>query len=133
MRISALTMALSLFYIGICGAQSAHASVRKETQIPAEPLETALQVLAKNYDLQVLYRPALVKGVNTRGVVGSLTSDEALTAVLSGSGLSYKYLDVDTVTVVPIAALSSLPSETGQSQTSTNGKGTGKEVGKAES
>jgi iron complex outermembrane receptor protein len=96
--------------VALCGLCSlsfatdpAHASIRKDTNIPTEELGSALQTLAKDYDFQVLYRTEIVKDLKTRGAVGSLTADEALTQVLSGTGLIYKYLDGQTVTIVPTA------------------------------
>jgi len=42
--------------------------------------------------------------VRTRGAVGEYTADEALTQILSGTGLTYRYLDEKTVTIVPVAS-----------------------------
>jgi iron complex outermembrane receptor protein len=82
-------------------ADPAHASIRRDANIPAEPLGAALQDLAKVYELQLLYHTEIATGLKTQGAVGSLTSDEALTKVLSGTGLSYKFLDSNTITVYP--------------------------------
>jgi iron complex outermembrane recepter protein len=108
-----LVMRLS-FAVALCclsaiafAADPAHASIRKNTNIPAEGLGTALEALAMDYNFQVLYRTELVNNLRTSGAVGSLTSDEALTKVLSGTGLSYKYLDASTVTIFPLAVTQS--------------------------
>lgn len=133
MRISVLATALSLCLVGLCSAQHANASIRKDTNIPAEGLGAALETLARNYDFQVLYRTEIVKDRKTHGAVGSLTSDEALTKVLSGTGLSYKYLDASTVTIVPVAMVTS-GSITDQAQTSSNNtQDNSKEAGKKSS
>jgi len=132
MRASVWATALSLCLVGLCSAQSARASIREDTNIPAEPLGSALETLAKDYEFQVLYRTELVKNLKTPGAVGSLTPDEALTKVLSGTGLSYKYLDASTVTIVPVAALAA-PGATAQSQATNNSEDTTKEVGKKSS
>jgi outer membrane receptor protein involved in Fe transport len=107
--------------VSLCNAQTAHVSIRKDTDIPAEGLGAALQTLAKDYDFQVLYRTELVANLRTAGAVGPLTSDEALTKVLSGTGLSYKYLDVSTVTIVPATATATIASAD-QSRTNTQDK-----------
>ena len=80
-------------------ADPAHAALRKDLSIPSEPLGAALADLAKSFDFQLLYHTELVQGLNTQGAAGSLTSDEALSRVLSGTGLTYKYLASNTVTV----------------------------------
>lgn len=112
MRIGVLGAVLSMCLIGICSAQTSRASIRRDVNIPAEPLSPALQSLAKQYDFQVLYHTELVGDLRTSGVVGSWTSDEAITKVLSGTGLTYKYLDSNTITVFDPAAKSSLSNPT---------------------
>jgi len=132
MRLSAAVALCCLCTIAFA-AGPAHASVRKDTNIPAEGLGTALETLAKDYDFQVLYRTEIVKDRKTSGAVGSLTSDEALTKVLSGTGLSYKYLDASTVTIVPVAMVTG-GATTDQAQTNPNNtQDNSKEAGKKSS
>jgi len=107
MRIGVIGTALCLCLIGLANAGDAKASIRKDLNVPAEELGSALQTVAKDYDFQVLYRTEIVKDLRTEGAVGSLTSDEALGKVLKGTGLSYKYLDANTVTVYLTSAGSS--------------------------
>ena len=103
MRATVLAAAIYLSISAIAAAQDARAGIRKETAIPTEPLGVALQAVAKDYDLQVLYRTEVVGALRTRGAAGSLTAGEALSQILSGTGLSYRYLDEKTVTIVPVA------------------------------
>jgi outer membrane receptor protein involved in Fe transport len=104
MKIGLIGATLGLCLVGISNAQTAHASIRKTTNIPAEELSSALQTVAKDYDFQILYRTEIVKDLRTQGAVGSLSSDEVLTKVLSGTGLTYKYLDSSTVTIMQAPA-----------------------------
>ena len=104
MKIGLIGATLCLCLVGISHAQTAHASIRKTTNIPAEELGAALQTVAKDYDFQILYRTEIVKDLRTQGAVGSLSSDEVLTKVLSGTGLTYKYLDPSTVTIMQAPA-----------------------------
>lgn len=99
-----LVLSLCLCTVSLCLADPAKAAIRKDLNVPAEDLSPALQQVATTYELQVLYPTQVAKDLKTHGAVGSLTSDEALTNVLSGTGLSYKYLDANTVTIVPLAA-----------------------------
>jgi iron complex outermembrane receptor protein len=101
-----LTVAVALFALSsMClAADPAKASIRKTTSIPAESLGTALQALASTYNFQILYRTETVKDLKTRGATGTFTPQEALGAVLAGTGLAYKYVDEKTVTIIPTAA-----------------------------
>lgn len=113
-------------------AAPADASMRKATNIPAESLSDALRTLAKDRQFEILYRAEVVRDVRTGGAIGEFTSEEALKAVLSGTGLSYKYLDANTVTVFP---QSSSQEASGQSNAMSNGssESSPKEVGKKSS
>jgi len=128
MRVGIWSGVLCLCLVSLSQAQNAHASIRRDTNIPAEELGSALQTLAKDYDFQVLYRTEIVRDLKTRGAAGSLTPDEALQAVLAGTGLSYKYLDAGTVTIIrAVNAAAAVP------QAQAGPPGNSKEVGKSSS
>lgn len=88
--------------VGLASAQNAHAMMRKPTNISAQALRPALQLLSKERDIQVVFRTDVVADLRTAGAVGDLTSDEALEQLLRGTGLTWRYLDDKTVTIVPI-------------------------------
>jgi Secretin and TonB N terminus short domain len=67
--------------------------------VPAEGLSPTLQTVGTTYDLQVLYPTAIIKDLKTQGGSGSFTAEEAFAKVLFGTGLSYKFLDSNTITV----------------------------------
>ncbi len=110
MRVAIAAAVMSLAICGVSVADGARASVRKNTDIPAQNLGAALQALAKDRDLQIVYFSKRVDILETPGARGELTIDEALTKVLAGTGLTYRYLDDRTVTVVP--AISSRKTDT---------------------
>src|SRR5581483_2421636 len=89
----------------VIGATSAqvHASIRQHTDIPAQNLDEALRALSADRGLQLVYLSESVQSLQTEGAVGELTVDEALTKLLSGSGLVYKYVDENTVSIFPRA------------------------------
>jgi iron complex outermembrane receptor protein len=132
MRIGVIGAALCLCFVGICQAQSAHASIRKDANIPAAPLGSALQDLAKTYGLQLLYHTELAKDLRSPGASGALTSDEAITKVLNGTGLTYKFLDANTITVYPTSESSSAQStenaSSGSSDDASTSRGGGKKT-----
>src|ERR1700722_13891561 len=99
MRLSVVAACLSLCLIGFSSAQDAHASIRKETNIPAEGLGPALNALAKDRNFQIVYVTEEIANVHTDGAVGEFTTDEALKRLLTGTGLTFRYLDDKTVTI----------------------------------
>ena len=101
MKVSVLAALTSCILLTTGLASPSDASIRKTTNIPAEPLSEALRTLAKDRQFEILYRAEVVRDVRTAGAIGEFTPEEALKALLSGTGLSYKYLDANTVTVVP--------------------------------
>jgi outer membrane receptor protein involved in Fe transport len=103
MRFGVAVAVACLSIIGLSQADQVRASIRKDSNISPGGLGPALQTLAKEYQFQILYRTELVGSLRTHGVVGQFTSDEALKQVLSGTGLTYRYLDEKTVTIVPVA------------------------------
>jgi iron complex outermembrane receptor protein len=115
MRVTVFAATIYLSVSALAAAQDAKAAIRRQTMIPTEALGTALQTLAKDYDLQVLYRTEVVGELRTRGAAGSLTATEALGEILSGTGLSYRYLDDKTVTIVPVADRSGAATPSSQS------------------
>jgi TonB-dependent siderophore receptor len=107
MRIAVVATAICFSIVGFAVADNAAAAIRKTTNIPAEGLGPALTTLAKEFDFQVLYRTETVGKLRTEGASGALTATEALQHVLNGTGLTYRYLDEKTVTIVSADALSS--------------------------
>ena len=93
MRVSVLAGVLCLVLVSVGNADPASAAIRKSTNIPAEPLDLALKSLARERQFQVLFRAEVVRDVRTGGAVGDFTPEEAIKQLLSGTGLSYKYLE----------------------------------------
>ena len=97
--LAASTICLSVN--GHCEADNAETAIRKETQIPAEDLGTALRALEKDRNLELIFVAEDMRGIHTRGASGNLTLDAALEALLAGTGLTYHYIDQRAVTIVP--------------------------------
>ena len=120
MRIAVAAAAVCLSIVGLALADGASASIREETHIAAQGLGPALKLLAQSRGLQVLYLSNTVRNVRTGGANGDITANEALEQLLMGTGLTYRYLDQNTVTVVPIST-SSLSDGAGVSLQSQSG------------
>jgi iron complex outermembrane recepter protein len=99
----ALAVAVACFSLaGLTQAEDAEAAIRRPTDIPAQTLRPALQQLSKDRDLQLVFRTDVVGEIQTNGARGELTFEEALHQLLSGTGLTYRYLDDKTVTILPL-------------------------------
>jgi iron complex outermembrane receptor protein len=102
-RIAVVAAALCISIAGLALANSASASIREPTHIAAQGLGPALKQLGLSRGLQVLYLSNTVRDISTNGANGDMTANEALQQLLSGTGLTYRYLDDNTVTVIPIS------------------------------
>ncbi len=72
-------------------------------QIQAQPLATALNQLGQQTSLQLFFTPALVAGKQAPAVSGTLSPEQALQALLQGSGLTYE-ISQGTVVLHPAQA-----------------------------
>src|SRR6266446_554921 len=114
MRIAVVAAAVCLLIVGISVADDAKAAMRRPTHIPAQSLGSALKVLAQARDLEVLYFSDSVRDVRTGGATGELTTDEALTQLLSGTGLTYRYVSDKAITILPVTDAEASGSAPGQ-------------------
>jgi len=103
MRAMVAVTAVCCSIAGLSMAAAADASIRKSVSIAAQGLGPALQTLAKEHQLHIVFIAEDVNRLTTRGASGDLTIDEALTRILSGTGLTYQFLEDDTVTILPLA------------------------------
>lgn len=108
MRIAVATAVACLTTFGLSAAQDVQAAVKKQTTIPAQGLGPALRQLAKERDVQLVYRSEVVGSRQTGGATGELTFEEALRSLLEGTGLTFQYLDEKAITIVPLAKSSAL-------------------------
>lgn len=68
-------------------------------RVPAGPLQTALPLFAAQSGEQILYSTDLIAGRQSPGVTGSLRTDEALAALLQGTGLRGRRTRPNTLVV----------------------------------
>ncbi|MGH8293948.1 MAG: TonB-dependent receptor domain-containing protein [Steroidobacteraceae bacterium] len=101
MRAAIMATVLYLSLIGSCLAQAAPAPTsRIETSIPPQSLRHALEKFSETRHIQVLYLTAALKGLRTSGASGELTADETLSHLLRGTGLKYRYVDADAISII---------------------------------
>jgi iron complex outermembrane receptor protein len=72
--------------VSICPA----ADTAKYLNIPAGDLATALEVLARQSQVEIIYSREQLTGLHTAGVRGDLTTQDALTQLLKGTNLVVK-------------------------------------------
>lgn len=106
-RIALATAVACLTPFELAVSQNVYATAKKETTILPQGLGLALQQLARDRDVQLVYRSELVGSRQTSGAVGELTFEEALRRLLEGTGLTFQYLDDKAITIVPLVKSSS--------------------------
>ena len=70
-----------------------------QDRIPAQSLDSSLLRLAADSGLEILFTADKVRGVTSNPVDGNLTPAQALSQLLQGSGMTYRFVDAKTVTV----------------------------------
>jgi iron complex outermembrane receptor protein len=99
-RISAGVIAACLFLPPALGLTAEPVAEKVALDIPAQRLSDALNELAHQASLQLVFYTEVGSGLTAKPLVGSFTADEALSRILSGTGLSYRYLGDRTITIV---------------------------------
>ncbi|MCX7099925.1 MAG: TonB-dependent receptor [Methylobacter sp.] len=69
--------------------------------IPPQAAATALDTLAKQADLQMLFSRDALKNSTTQGLSGKHTARDALKKLLTGTGLTYTFTAADAVAIKP--------------------------------
>jgi outer membrane receptor protein involved in Fe transport len=72
--------------------------------LPAQALDESLRELGEQADLNVLFEPSVVRGHQAPAVSGAGSVDDALTQLLTGTGLTYRFIDERTVTLLRVGA-----------------------------
>lgn len=80
------------------------ASAQGETRsfdVPAQSAQTAVTAIARQADVELLASGAIVKGVSTNAVRGSLTVQQALTMLLRDTPLDWRQTGATSYSIVP--------------------------------
>src|SRR5262245_55445490 len=77
----------------------APASVVQAFDIAPQPLGTALVRFSEATGIQLFLDSSVARGIQSPGVQGSMSRQEALNRLLAGSGLVYRFTNANTVTV----------------------------------
>ncbi|MEM6680412.1 MAG: TonB-dependent receptor, partial [Pseudomonadota bacterium] len=113
--LTGILMTLALLGVGagaIGGAiGDARAQSTTEIEVPAQSLSTAVAALSRQTGLQITAPGELVTGRTTAGVSGAMAPEEALSALLAGTGLSFRMVDANTAVLEPVTAESPSPDD----------------------
>lgn len=83
---------------------AAQAAAARDFDIPSQPLNAALRSLADQAGVQIAYQTSIAAGTVAPAVSGTMSTEEALARLLSGSGLRYSFTDASTVTILDEAS-----------------------------
>ncbi|WP_162313953.1 TonB-dependent receptor [Pseudoxanthomonas yeongjuensis] len=103
-RHKAIAIALVIVLVGVGAIVTTSPALAQQSaaqgkrySIPASSLREALDTLASQGDLSIVYAPELVAGKTTLGLSGHFASIEALRRLLEGSGLTWESINATTV------------------------------------
>lgn len=116
MRMIVAAVCGCLSIAGASLATEAQAAIRRPTNIPEQSLDAALQLLAKERGVQMIYPYSVVGDQHSGGARGDLTIAEALNQLLEKTGLHYRYLDEKTITISAAPAAGDEQSSRGSHQ-----------------
>lgn len=98
---------LSCAILGMVVAASPSHAAPVPLNIPAQPLASALQALGRQADVQILYGPETVQGLQSKPVNGTLEPAQALETLLGSSGINYQQTG-NTLSLTPASTGSTL-------------------------
>ncbi len=104
-RIPFMSRALRQLILSLCcvlggaGVWAADAPRNLRFDIPAQPLESALLSFSEQAGVQLVVANDTIKGLQSDGVQGEYSTNEALALLLQGSGLSYRVTDERTIAI----------------------------------
>lgn len=91
-----LALCCALSFTGAAVAAEPGQAARTAFEIRAGSLDKALETLARQSRIQMLYAPELVAGRRSRGLSAALTPAEALERLLAGTGLRAVAVNANT-------------------------------------
>nr|WP_145003785.1 ferric-rhodotorulic acid/ferric-coprogen receptor FhuE [Pseudomonas psychrotolerans] len=84
--LSPQTLALAMAFSLVSHVQAAD----RDFNIPGQSLSSAIQAFGQAANIQVLYNPQDLTGLRSNAVKGRLSTEQAMTTLLQGTGISYR-------------------------------------------
>ena len=85
------------------GAADVALAEQSSYTIPAQPLGDALQAFGDQTGLQIFYAEKDVVRVDSRGVSGAVSAEQAIAELLNGTGLVFSFEEEDLIVIRPAA------------------------------
>ena len=105
-------IASSFFLSAILACGSAFSAEKiYHYSIAAQSLNNALVKFAIESNLALVFTANMVRGLRSKALFGEMTSKAALEKLLHGSGYSYRFVDLKTVTLMAKAEVKSAESK----------------------
>lgn len=82
---------------GVVGEAAERATI--SLRIAAQPLDEALQEFSRQSSVQIIFFSHVAEGIRSPGANGDFTLDEAMKALLAGSGLTFRIINSRTIQV----------------------------------
>ncbi len=79
---------------------AAQAARTHSFNIPSQPLSSALRSLANQAGVQIAYQSSIAAGTTAPAVTGTMSTEQALAQLLSGTALRYSFTNANTVTIL---------------------------------
>ncbi len=89
---------IALFALVLSGNAYAGDATR-HYKIPAQSLNNALMRFAADSNLELVFTADKVRGLTTNSLDGTMTAGQALTRLLQGSGMTYRFINAHSVTL----------------------------------
>jgi iron complex outermembrane recepter protein len=96
---TAVCLTALLIGLPVSGA-AAQTAATHTFNIPSQPLNRALRNLADQSGIQLAYRTSIASGAASPAVSGTMSTEQALSRLLSGSNLHYSFTGANTVTIL---------------------------------
>ena len=101
-RISYGFLGAGMFAVLSWTALAAQAQARGDLDIPAQPLADSLRSVGSQTSTNILFDPPLVAGRRAPALKGGMTSEQALSRLLAGTGIHHQFLNEKTVVLAAL-------------------------------
>src|SRR5262245_39225138 len=99
-------------FAALCLTAQVRADSPKSVDIPAGDLRQALLKFSEQFGTDLVYSPEQIRGLQTRGAHGELTTEQAIAKILEGTNLELRVDPSGAILIAPPATKSSSEGET---------------------
>ena len=97
-----MILVLSLMTLDSISLKVSAAETLRHYKLPSQPLNSALIQLAAEANLELAVTADKVKGLTSNSLDGDMTVEQALTRLLQGSGMTYRFINAHSITLEKI-------------------------------